>query len=78
MNTATLPAPPTVNAGGDQAAEQSYLWRALFQGLRQSLVVTVSVPFQRDEDDNQDNSDILTSRKIRQRVLDLLDEPPAR
>jgi len=28
--------------------------------------------------EEKDNSDILTSRKIQQRVLDILDEPPPR
>lgn len=48
----------------------------------QPVVVTVAVSFQENADtecpaQEEDNSDILTSRKIQQRVLDILDEPPS-
>lgn len=39
-----------------------------------TVIVTLAVPFQKEA--IEDDFDILTARKIQQRVLDILDEPP--
>ena len=55
-------------------AADAFEW-TMFRHLKTNLRVTfggVASPLP------EDNSDILTSRDIQQKVLDLLDEPPAR
>jgi hypothetical protein len=61
----------TTNAKAEQSAEQCFHWIAM-SGQTKSFL-TVAVSFRPIED----NSDILTPRARRQKVLDLLDEPPA-
>jgi hypothetical protein len=61
----------TTSAKAEQSVEQYYYWRSI--GGQTKSFLTVAVSFQTSED----NSDIITPRARRQKVLDLLDEPPA-
>lgn len=61
----------TTSANAEESVEQYYYWKIIGGQTRSFL--TVAVSFQASED----NSDILTPRARRQKVLDLLDEPPS-
>jgi hypothetical protein len=61
----------TTKANAEQSVEQSQHWISI--GGKTKSFLTVAVSFLPSED----NSDILTPRARRQKVLDLLDEPPA-
>ena len=62
----------TTNARAEQSSEQFCFWKSV--GAQARSFVTVAVNF-RDQDDD---SDILAPRARRQKVLDMLDEPPQR